>query len=98
MSVSVHWYAAKILHAISCNSQRRSFIEAANFPPDSQLYMNVKKKLATVKKRNPLVAPTLARKAGKHAPDPKGLRRSSNREAETEAEQVVRKLQEDKAG
>jgi hypothetical protein len=59
--------------------------------------MNAKKVLPKVKKRNPLVAPTLGRKAGKHAPDPKGVRRSSNRQAEIEAGQIVRPIKDDDA-
>jgi hypothetical protein len=58
----------------------------------------VKKKLAVkIKPRNPLVAPTLVRKAGKHAPDPKGVRRASNRKAEVEGEQVVQNIRDRKA-
>ena len=52
--------------------------------------MNAKKVPGKLKPRNPLVAPTLVRKAGKHLPDPKGTRRTSNRKAELEAEQSLR--------
>ena len=38
-----------------------------------------------VKVRNPLVVPTLKRKSGKHAPDPKGTRREANRAARDDA-------------
>ncbi len=56
--------------------------------------MSTKKVAVNIKPRNPLVAPTLARKAGKHAPDPKGVRRMSNHKAEVEGEQVVKDLRD----
>lgn len=47
--------------------------------------MAAKKKPPKIKPRNPVLVPSLGRKAGKHGPDPKGVRRASNRAAQDEA-------------
>lgn len=49
------------------------------------------RKVPTIKPRNPVLVPALGRKAGKHAPDPKGQRRSANRKAEVEGEVALSK-------
>lgn len=50
-----------------------------------------KTKVPKIKPRNPVLVPALGRKAGKHAPDPKGTRRAANRAAEVEGDASIGK-------
>ena len=52
----------------------------------------------TIKPRNPVLVPSLKRKSGKHAPDPKGVRRESNQAAEREAQRLIDERKRDPDG
>ena len=53
--------------------------------------MAARKGIPKIKPRNPVMVPALARKAGKHAPDPKGQRRLDNEAAKVEAEKAIKR-------
>lgn len=53
--------------------------------------MAARKGIPKIKPRNPVLVPSLGRKAGKHAPDPKGRRRVENEAARVEAAAVIKR-------
>lgn len=53
--------------------------------------MAARKGIPRIKPRNPVLVPALGRKAGKHAPDPKGQRRLQNQAAKVEAAAVIKR-------